>query len=56
MTQRKPYRRIMPEGRNGPGGPVTYMAAADGYAMVRRPGCMPFVVPIKDWNSWEEIA
>jgi hypothetical protein len=52
---RKPYRRIMPDGYMGPAGPVTFIAAAEGYAMIRRPGCAPFVVPVKDWNSWQEV-
>lgn len=54
--KRRPYRRHMPEGYKGPEGPVTFMAAADGYVMVRRPGCLPFVVPVRDWNEWEEIV
>ena len=47
--RRKPYFRIRPDGRK-----VRFMAAADGYAMVRIPACMPFVVPINEWNSWED--
>ncbi len=31
-------------------GPVRIMAIADGYAMVRRPGCMPFVEPIREFG------
>lgn len=54
--RRKPYQRMMLDGYKGPSGAVLFMAAADGYAMVRQPGCMPFVVPINDWNSWEEIT
>ncbi len=27
---------------------VRVMARAEGYAMVRFPGCMPFVVPVKE--------
>lgn len=29
-------------------GPIKVMAEVDGYAMVRRKGCMPFVIPSKD--------
>lgn len=56
MAERKPYRRLMPHGYRGQEGPVTFMAAANGWAMVRRPGCIPFTVPIGDWNGWAEIA
>ena len=48
--KRKPYRRIRPSD----GAVFTFMTSADGYAMVRRPSCMPFVVPVKEWNSWSE--
>lgn len=53
--KRKPYIRVMPPDYKG-GGPVRFMAAADGYAMVCRAGYIPFVVPIADWNSWPEKA
>ena len=52
---RKTYRRMMPDDVMG-GGVVACMAAVDGWAMVRRPRCIPFVVPISDWNSWPEIT
>ena len=52
---RKSYQRMMPPDVKG-GGVVTYMAAADGWVMVRRPRCTPFVAPISDWNSWPEIT
>lgn len=52
---RAPYARIMPPEFKG-GGEVRFMAAADGYVMVRRPGKGPFVVLIKDWNSWLEVS
>ena len=29
------------------GGTVKVMTVSDGYAMVRRPGCMPYVMSIK---------
>lgn len=50
MTNLKPYERIRPDGAR-----IRFMAAADGYAMVRRPGCAPFVVDIAEWNGWEEV-
>jgi len=38
-------------------GPIRKMAEADGYAMVRRPGCAPWVMDIKQWNSlWSSPA
>lgn len=30
-------------------GPIRFMAAADNYVMVRRPGCMPWCEPLADW-------
>lgn len=30
-------------------GIIRSMAAAEGYVMVRRPGCMPFVLSGKEW-------
>lgn len=45
----KPRVRVDP----GPGydqhGMVVFMAAARGYVMARRPHCMPFVLPLKEW-------
>lgn len=55
MGARRPYERMMPQSFKG-GGVARFMVAADGYAMVRRPGCMPFVVPIEEWNSWPETT
>ena len=37
---------------------VTFMANAKGYVMVRRPGCMPFVITEKQWLEfplWSEF-
>lgn len=31
------------------GGPIRCMANAEGYVMVRRPGCAPFVLSCKEW-------
>jgi hypothetical protein len=50
MKQR-PYARRRPDGAE-----IRFMAAADGYAMVRMKGCFPFIVPIAEWNGWPEIA
>lgn len=42
-------------------GELRLMAAAKGYVMVRRPGCMPFVMSGKEWDrmpspaKWDEI-
>jgi hypothetical protein len=51
--KRKPHIRVMPPEHHG-GGPVKFMAEADGYVMARRAGCMPFVVSVTDWNRWPE--
>lgn len=32
-------------------GKLRLMATAEGYVMVRRPGCMPFVMAAKDWEK-----
>jgi hypothetical protein len=29
--------------------PARLMAAAEGYAMVRRPNCIPFVIDEREW-------
>lgn len=44
-------------GHNGRGSPsrITYMTHAKGYVMARHPGCMPFVIPEKDWLSFPYI-
>jgi len=34
------------------GGEVRAMASVSGYVMARRPGCVPFVVPLSDWCDW----
>ena len=49
---KKAIERVMPP-RINTGGVVRYMTEADGYVMVRRKGCLPFVVPLEWWNSWE---
>lgn len=30
-------------------GPIRLMAEAEGHCMVRRPGCVPFVITSKEW-------
>lgn len=30
-------------------GPIRFMAAADGWVMVRRPSCAPWAEPLDDW-------
>lgn len=32
-------------------GPIKAMAYADGYVMVRRPYCAPWVLSLKDWGK-----
>lgn len=46
---RRPYFRLRQEGQ-----PIRFMCAAEGYVMVRRPNCIPFVVPVNEWNAWPE--
>ena len=50
---RRPYYRLRPDQGHG-FAVLRFMCAADGYAMVRRPRCIPFVVDINSWNSWAE--
>ncbi len=33
-------------------GTVRVMSVAEGYAMVRRPHCMPFVISVRDMDGW----
>lgn len=51
MDKRTPYKRVMPDDYKG-GGVVRFLAAAEGYVMVRRPCCTPFVVHVSEWNEW----
>lgn len=37
-------------------GPLRLMASAEGYVMVRRPGCVPFVLREQDWLQLRERA
>ncbi len=32
-------------------GRVTYLAHGKGYVMIRRPGCIPFTLPEKEWRA-----
>lgn len=34
---------------------IRVMAVADGYAMVRRPFCLPFVLAIKEFTDLQKI-
>ena len=36
-------------------GRIDFMAAANGYVMVRRPGCIPFVMREKEWSDLPEF-
>jgi hypothetical protein len=47
----KRERRLHPDG-----GKVVLLAISDGYAMVRRPGCIPFVVRETEWRSWQALT
>lgn len=44
---KKRARRMHPNGD----GPIVLMAIADRWVMVRRPGCIPFVMPLEKWNE-----
>lgn len=35
---------------------VRLVAKAEGYAMVRRKGCIPFVIPAEAWDSAPPLA
>lgn len=37
-------------------GPIKRMAEADGYVMVRRPGCTPFILSRKEWDALEPVT
>lgn len=37
-------------------GPLRLMAEAEGYVMVRRPGCMPFLMSADKWRALPELA
>ncbi|MCB4862936.1 hypothetical protein K7W03_25470 [Sphingobium sp. PNB] len=50
VEKRKPYIRIRPID----GAELRFMVAAEGWAMVRRKGCAPFLVAVTEWNSWDE--
>ena len=53
ILPKKGERRIMSDkGLYGGTTPVVCMVAADGYVMVRRPGCLPFVL---HWRAWQEL-
>ena len=39
------------EVRFDPVGEIRLMAQADGYVLVRRPGCMPFVLRAAEWGK-----
>ncbi|WP_206934167.1 hypothetical protein [Roseococcus thiosulfatophilus] len=43
-------RRIQVERFDVNGRPIRLMAAADGYVMAQRPGCEPFVLPMRRWE------
>jgi hypothetical protein len=32
---------------------ITYLAHGKGYVMVRKPGCIPFVITEKQWLEFE---
>lgn len=44
---------LMPETDWRGAGEVRVMAVAEGYAMCRRPGCVPFVVSVKEMADWK---
>jgi hypothetical protein len=43
--------RIMPKSVRS-GGEVRLMGVIQGYAMIRRKGCTPFIVHENEWLSW----
>lgn len=50
-------KRLIREGLNKPVirqdeyGPIRLLAVAEGYAMVRRPRAVPFVMPLGQWEA-----
>lgn len=49
VRQEAHEKRLMPHYMGA--GPVKLMARADGYVMVRRAGCMPFVLSEGEWSA-----
>ena len=47
--------RFKPRRHPSDGGEVRCMVAVDGYVMVRRPGCMPFVLALSKWDEWVPV-
>lgn len=45
--------RLMPETYKT-GGVVRLVVIAEGWVMVRRPRCIPFLVEASVWNQWPE--
>lgn len=37
-------------------GPIRVMGVVEGYAMVRRPGAMPFCIPLKDLTGARQFG
>lgn len=42
-------RRVMPKAMMS-GGPIVALVATEEFVMVRRPGCLPFVLRRADWS------
>lgn len=40
-----------PKARADDGGRINLMARSSGWVMVRRPGCIPYTMPEKDWAA-----
>ena len=51
MAKKREFR-LMPDTSRRGGGIVRFIASGEGYAMIRRPCCMPFIVDEADWLSW----
>lgn len=49
MPKKREYRLIAKNGTEPL--PARLMAIAEDYAMVRRKGCLPFVVSAKEWYN-----
>ena len=50
MTDARPVRLPRPVRRFDKHGEIRLMATSGGYVMVRRPGCIPFVLSLKEWS------
>lgn len=56
IRERKEMLKARNDGSSYKDGRVNYMAHADGWVMVRRPGCIPYTVTMADWLALPVFA